>query len=40
MRGIQFDPDLVAVFDSIIDEARAELKAYEEAAKKEENSAQ
>lgn len=40
MRGIQFDPDLVAVFDSIIDEARAELKAYEEAAQKEENSAQ
>ena len=40
MRGIQFDPDLVAVFDSIIDEARAELKAYEEAAEKEENSAQ
>ena len=29
MRGIQFDPDLVEVFDSIIDEARAELKKYE-----------
>ena len=36
MRGIQFDPDLVEVFDGIIDEARAEIKAYEETSKEPE----
>ena len=30
MSGIQFDPEMVEAFDSIIDGARAELKAYEE----------
>ena len=30
MRGIQFDPYLVEVFDSVIDEARAELAKYEQ----------
>jgi len=33
MRGIQFDPDLVEVFDDVVDEARAELAAYEESVK-------
>lgn len=33
MRGIQFDPDLVEVFDDVVDEARAELAAYEESLK-------
>lgn len=33
MSGIQFDPKMVEAFDSIIDGARAELKAYEESCK-------
>ena len=33
MRGIQFDPDLVEVFDDVVEEARAELAAYEESLK-------
>ena len=33
MRGIQFDPDLVEVFDDVVEDARAELAAYEESLK-------
>lgn len=33
MSGIQFDPKMVAAFDSIIDDAKAELKAFEDSCK-------
>ena len=37
MRGIQFDPYLVEVFDSILDEAKAEIQDYEQSCMKSEN---
>ncbi len=38
MRGIQFDPALVEVFDNILEDAQNELKTYEESCKDSDKS--